>query len=111
MKHGHQCNLIQDRFQQDTKETHRSHDYIPLCASAAKTVHRSQDDTVVEIVVDLKCTRKFGHIHFVDLSRVTSMKSLHMINLQKGQNQYQFISKAKKTTFKRSTFFQQFQIS
>ena len=48
-------------------------------------MHRSQGDTVDEIVVDLTCTRKFDHIHYVALSRVTSLKGLHIINLQQDK--------------------------
>ena len=54
----------------------------PLRPSAAKTVHRSQGDTLQTVVVDLTSSRKWDHMHYVALSRVTSPDGLHILNLE-----------------------------
>ena len=54
---------------------------FPLRLSAAKTIHRSQGDTEREIVVNLETTRKIPHIHYVALSRVTTLEGLYITNL------------------------------
>ncbi|KAK3099294.1 hypothetical protein FSP39_002160 [Pinctada imbricata] len=51
---------------------------FPLQLSAGKTVHRSQGDTLSEIVVQLPNERR-PHIHYVALSRVTSLSGLHIL--------------------------------
>lgn len=53
---------------------------FPLRPAAAKTVHRSQGDTEREIFVDLESPRAIPHIHYVALSRVTSIEGLHIRN-------------------------------
>ena len=55
---------------------------FPLQLSAAKTIHRSQGDTEREIVVNLETTRKIPHIHYVALSRVTTLEGLYITNLK-----------------------------
>ena len=54
---------------------------FPLRPSAAKTIHRAQGDTEREIVVDLETTRRVPHIHYVALSRVTTLEGLYITNL------------------------------
>ncbi|KAL9986219.1 hypothetical protein ACROYT_G000329 [Oculina patagonica] len=54
---------------------------FPLRQSAGKTIHRSQGDTEIEVVVDLTSRRAIPHIHYVALSRVTTIDGLHIKNL------------------------------
>ena len=60
---------------------------FPLRPSAAKTVHKSQGDTLNEVVVSLnsRCKAKIPHIHYVALSRVTSLNGLHIKDLNKDK--------------------------
>ena len=58
---------------------------FPLRPAAAKTVHRSQGDTEREIFVDLESSRAIPHIHYVALSRVTSIEGLHICNLSENK--------------------------
>ena len=51
-----------------------------LRLSAAKTIHRAQGDTEREVVVNLEATRKIPHIHYVALSRVTTLEGLYNYN-------------------------------
>lgn len=51
---------------------------FPLSPAAAKTVHRSQGDTQNETVVNLNTKRAIPHIHYVALSRVTTMEGLYV---------------------------------
>ena len=51
---------------------------FPLRPAAAKTVHRSQGDTQTQIVVNLNTRRAIPHIHYVALSRVTTMEGLYI---------------------------------
>ena len=53
---------------------------FPLRPAAAKTVHRSQGDTEREIFVDLESPKEIPHIHYIALSRVTSIEGLHIRN-------------------------------
>ncbi|XP_069109201.1 uncharacterized protein [Argopecten irradians] len=55
---------------------------FPLQPSAAKTVHKAQGATLDKVVVSLSQTkkRKIPHIHYVALSRVRSLKNLHIID-------------------------------
>ena len=53
---------------------------FPLRLAAAKTIHRAQGDTERQIVVDLQTTRKVPHIHYVALSRVTTLEGLFITN-------------------------------
>ena len=52
-----------------------------LRPSAGKTVHRSQGDTETEIVVDLNSRRAIPHIHYVALSRVTTIEGVRIKDL------------------------------
>ncbi|XP_078380050.1 uncharacterized protein LOC144662996 [Oculina patagonica] len=54
---------------------------FPLRQSAGKTIHRSQGDTETKVVVDLTSRRAIPHIHYVALSRVTTIDGLHIKNL------------------------------
>ena len=58
---------------------------FPLRPSAGKTVHRSQGDTETEIVVDLNSRRAIPHIHYVALSRVTTIEGLRIRNLNEDK--------------------------
>ncbi|CAB3999556.1 ATP-dependent DNA helicase PIF1 [Paramuricea clavata] len=49
--------------------------------ASAKTVHRSQGDTQTQIVVNLNSNRSFPHIHYVALSRVTTIEGLYITDL------------------------------
>ncbi len=51
---------------------------FPLWPASAKTVHRSQGDTQSQIVVNLSTKRTIPHIHYVVLSRVTTIEGLHI---------------------------------
>jgi len=53
---------------------------FPLRPAAAKTIHRCQGDTLNEAVVDFP-TSALQHIHYVGLSRVRNMSTLHILNL------------------------------
>ena len=54
---------------------------FPLRLSAAKTIHRAKGDTEREVVVNLEASRKIPHIHYVALSRVTTLEGLYITNL------------------------------
>ena len=54
---------------------------FPLRPASAKTVHRSQGDTQSEIVVNLNTRRAIPHIHYVALSRVTTIEGLYITDL------------------------------
>jgi len=54
---------------------------FPLRQSAAKTIHRSQGDTMDQVVVDFTSSRKEPHIHYVGLSRVRTLEGLFILNL------------------------------
>ncbi len=54
---------------------------FPLRPASAKTVHRSQGDTQSQIVVNLNTNRAIPHIHYVALSRVTTLEGLHITDL------------------------------
>ena len=54
---------------------------FPLRPAAAKTIHRSQGDTEQKIVVNFNTKRKIPHIHYVGLSRVTTMEGLYITDL------------------------------
>lgn len=58
---------------------------FPLRPAAAKTIHRSQGDTLDEQVVDLTIYRKIYHIHYVALSRVTTIQGLKILHLQENK--------------------------
>ena len=54
---------------------------FPLRPASAKTVHRSQGDTQSQIVVSLNTNRTVPHIHYVALSRVTTIEGLYITDL------------------------------
>ena len=54
---------------------------FPLRPASAKTVHRSQGDTQSQIVVNLNTRRAIPHIHYVALSRVTTIEGLYITDL------------------------------
>ena len=51
---------------------------FPLRPAAAKTIHRSQGDTETEIVANFETRRAIPHIHYVGLSRVTTIEGLYI---------------------------------
>ena len=51
---------------------------FPLRSAAAKTIHMSQGDTETRIVVNFDTRRAIPHLHYVGLSRVTTMYGLHI---------------------------------
>ena len=54
---------------------------FPLRPASAKTVHRSQGDTQSHVVVNLNTRRTIPHIHYVALSRVTTIEGLYITDL------------------------------
>jgi len=54
---------------------------FPLRPAAAKTIHRSQGDTETNIVVNFNTRRAIPHIHYVGLSRVTTIEGLYITDL------------------------------
>lgn len=46
-----------------------------------KTIHRSQDETEARIVVNFDTRRAIPHIHYVGLSRLTTIEGLCITNL------------------------------
>ena len=54
---------------------------FPLRPAAAKTIHRSQGDTETKIAVDFSTKRTIPHIHYVGLSRVTTIEGLYITDL------------------------------
>ena len=58
---------------------------FPLRPAAAKTIHRSQGDTETKIVVNFNTKRRIPHIHYVGLSRVTTIEGLYITDLWKAK--------------------------
>ena len=56
-----------------------------LRPAAAKTIHRSQGDTENKIVVNFDTRKAIPHIHYVGLSRVTTIEGLFITNLCEGK--------------------------
>ena len=54
---------------------------FPLRPAAAITIHRSQGDTETKIVVNFDTRKSIPHIHYVGLSRVTTIDGLYIIAL------------------------------
>ena len=50
---------------------------FPLRPAAAKTIHKPQGDTERKIVLDFHTKRTIPHIHYVGLSRVTTIDGLY----------------------------------
>lgn len=57
---------------------------FPLMVAAGKTVHKAQGSTLQGVVIDFG-NRKNDHMHYVGLSRVRNLKSLHIQNLNQGK--------------------------
>ena len=57
---------------------------FPIRPSAAKTIHRSQGDTLNEVVVDFSPTTR-EHMHYVGLSRVRNIDCLHILRLNESK--------------------------
>jgi uncharacterized protein YukJ len=64
---------------------------FPVRPASAKTVHRSQGDTQLQIVVNLNTKRAIPHVHYVALSRVTTIEGLHITDLQYVKIKYLLI--------------------
>ena len=58
---------------------------FPLRPAAAKTIHRSQGDTESKIVVNFSTRRTIPHIHYVGLSRVTTIEVLYVTHLSESK--------------------------
>ena len=57
-----------------------------LRPTAAKTIHRSLGDTEQKIVVNFNTRRAIPHIHYVGLSRVTTIEGLYITDLCEEKN-------------------------
>ena len=57
---------------------------FPLRPSAAKTIHHCEGDTLNEAVVDLPSSKR-EHVHYVALSRLTSISGLHILNMNENK--------------------------
>ena len=57
---------------------------FPVRPSAAKTIHRCQGDTLEEVVVDFTPSTR-EHMHYVALSRVRNIDSLHVLRLSENK--------------------------
>jgi hypothetical protein len=57
---------------------------FPLRPAHAKTIHRSQGDTLSSAVIDLS-GRKTDHLHYVAISRLTSLDGLNILHLQEDK--------------------------
>lgn len=64
---------------------------FPLRPAAAKTIHRSQGDTLTKAVVDFSANNLPYHMHYVALSRVTSLSGLYIRNFHVMKLKYQFV--------------------
>ena len=63
------------------KNSHVLRYQFPLRQSAAKTIHRSQGDTLNEVVVDFTGQKRaVHHNHYVAFSRVKTLQGLHLRN-------------------------------
>ena len=67
----------------DSKPVQRTQ--FPLRPAVAKTIHKSQGDTLTEIVLDLTTWRKVNHSHYVGMSRVKNKSGLFLRNLAEEQ--------------------------
>ena len=57
---------------------------FPLRPAAAKTIHRCQDDTLNEAVVDFPASTR-EHMHYVGFSRVRNNSALHILHLNENK--------------------------
>ena len=53
--------------------------------SAGKTIHKAQGSTVKGAVMHFE-DRKNDHVHYVGLSRVTSLSGVHILELNSEKN-------------------------
>lgn len=60
----------------------------------AKTIHRSQGDTLEEAVIDLSMKNKVDHMHYVAISKLKSINGLYLRNLE--ENKISIADKVKK---------------
>ena len=58
---------------------------FPLRPAAAKTIHRSQGDAENRIVVNFETRRAVPHVHYVGLSRVTTIDGLFITDLYENK--------------------------
>ena len=58
---------------------------FPLRPAAAKTIHRSQGDTETKLVINFSTKTTIPHIHYVGLSRVTTMEELYITDLNESK--------------------------
>ena len=58
---------------------------FPLRPAAAKTIHRSQGDTETRIAVNFNTKRAIPHVHYVGLSRVTTIDGLYITDLSESK--------------------------
>ena len=74
-QHGHQLNQLQHNLllAGRTRSVQVVRKQFPLRPAAAKTIHRSRGDTESRVVVNLETRRAIPHIHYVGLSRVTTI--------------------------------------
>ena len=80
-QHGHQLNQLQHNLLLGEQYVQVVRKQFPLRPAAAKTIHRSQGDTESRIVVNLETRRAIPHIHYVGLSRVTTINGLFITDL------------------------------
>ena len=64
-----------------TKAAQVDRKQFPLRPAAAKSTHRSQGDTETKIVVNFSTKKAIPHIHYVGLSRVTTLEGLYVTDL------------------------------
>ena len=77
--------LVQRTFVVKRSQTVKRQQF-PLRLSSGRTIHVSQSSTYKEIVVDMKTQTHppkhfFEHMHYVALSRCTSLDGLHIVNI------------------------------
>ena len=57
---------------------------FPIYLSAARTIHKAQGASMKEVVLDFG-KRKIDHIHYVGLSRSTSLAGIHILGLNEAK--------------------------
>ena len=57
---------------------------FPLYLAAGKTIHKAQGSTIPGAVIHFG-TRKIDHVHYVGLSRVTSLSGVHILELNSSK--------------------------
>ena len=57
---------------------------FPIYLSAGKTIHKAQGSTIKEAAMHFG-TRKIDRIHYVGLSRVTSLSGVHILELNSSK--------------------------